>query len=255
MNAPTLRSTLVPALLLCIGMGGWNLGAHAQVVRCTDPATGKVSYTDGRCPSGAAVREVEPRKTPEELQREREAAAEALQRKQARQQAEAEADQAHAQRSAERERLRAAQAASAAPQPQDYARSAECARSRRQLDIVASGLSRSAHEQDVRLEAAQRQVDLDCLGPQGYAELEKARANQPRVVVTPSWGRHPSTYPNPFPNNVFPHAGVPQPPRHLTQCGDWRCTDDRGDSYPRTGPGRFPGQGGVCRSNGGQAPC
>ena len=28
----------------------------------------------------------------------------------------------------------------------------------------------------MQLEAAQRQMDLDCLGPQGYAELERARA-------------------------------------------------------------------------------
>lgn len=254
MNAPTLRPAPFSALLLCLGMVGFALGAQAQVVRCTDPASGKVTYTDGTCPTGASVREVEPRKAPEDLQRERESAAEALQRKQERQQAEAEAEQAQAQRNAERERQRAAQAASAAPQPHDYARSAECARSRRQLDIVASGLARSPYEQDVRFEAAQRQVDLDCLGPQGYAELERARANQPRVVVTPAWGRHPSAHPNPFPN-PFPHAGAPQPPRQLTQCGDWRCTDNRGDTYPRVGPGRFPGQGGVCRSNGGQAPC
>jgi hypothetical protein len=115
--------------------------------------------------------------------------------------------------------------------------------------MVAAGLSRSTHEQELRLEAAQRQVDLDCLGPQGYAEVEKARANQPRVVVVPP-SRHRPLYPDPF-----PQAGTPQPPPRLTQCGDFRCTDNLGNTYPRAGPGRFPGPGGVCRSNGGQAPC
>lgn len=230
-------------LLVCLGTAGLGLGAQAQVVRCTDARTGKVTYTDGACASGSATHEVEARKSPEELQREREIAAEALERKQQRLQAEADAEQAEARRSAERDRSRATQ-------PQDYARSAECARSRRQLDIVASGLARTPYEQDMRLEAAQRQVDLDCLGPQGYAEVEKARSNQPRVLVVPPSARYPSGYPSPF-----PHAGPPQPPRSLVQCGDWRCTDNRGDTYPRTGPGRFPGQGGVCRSNGGQAPC
>ena len=235
----------LPHLLLCICAALLGTAAQAQVLRCTDARTGKVTYTDGECSGGTSVREVEARKTPQELQQERELAAEALERKQQRLQAESAAVELDARRAAERDRAKAAQAAAAAPQPQDYARSPECARSRRNLDLVASGLSRSTYEQDVRLEAAQRQVDMDCLGPQGYAEVEKARANQPRVVVVPP--RYPSAFPPAYP--------APQPPPRLTQCGDFRCTDNQGNTYPRTGPGRFPGPGGVCRSNGGQAPC
>ena len=236
---------------ILIGLcAAWMLAsAQAQVVRCTDARTGKVTYTDGVCQGGAAAREVEPRKSPAELQQERELAAEALERKQQRLQAEATAAETDALRNAERDRARAAQAAAAAPQPQDYARSPECARSRRNLDMVASGLSRSTYEQELRLEAAQRQVDLDCLGPQGYAEVEKARANQPRVVVVPSVGNRP-LYPDPF-----PQVGRPPPPPRLTQCGDFSCTDSQGNRYPRAGPGRLPGPAGVCRSAGGQAPC
>lgn len=237
------------ALLLCVCAAWWGVAAQAQVVRCTDPRTGKVTYTDGACTGGAAAREVEARKTPEELQLEREQAAEALERKQQRLQAEATAAETEARRDAERDRARAARAAATGPQPQDYARSPECARSRRNFDMVAAGLSRSTYEQELRLEAAQRQVDLDCLGPQGYAEVEKARANQPRVVVVPP-SRHRPLYPDPF-----PPVGTPQTPPRLTQCGDFRCTDNQGNTYPRAGPGRFPGPGGVCRSNGGQAPC
>ena len=114
---------------------------------------------------------------------------------------------------------------------------------------MASSLSRSSYDQELRLEAAQRQMDLDCLGPQGYAELEKNRAAQPRVVVVPP-SRHRPLFPDPFPK-----TGPVQPQPRLTQCGDFRCTDNLGNTYPRTGPGRFPGPGGVCRSNGGQAPC
>lgn len=218
-----------------------SLSAQAQVVRCTDARTGKVTYTDGSCASGTTAHEVEARKTPAELQQERDQAALALERKQQRLESEATAAEQEARRAAEQDRARAARSAAAAPQPQDYARSPECARSRRNLDLIASGLSRSTYEQELRLEAAQRQVDMDCLGPQGYAEVEKARANQPRVVVVPP--RHP-----------FPPTH-PSPPPRLVQCGDWRCTDNQGNTYPRTGPGRFPGPGGVCRSNGGQAPC
>ena len=201
-----LRWGLLSTALLLL-----SLSAQAQVVRCTDARTGKVTYTDGSCASGTTAHEVEARKTPAELQQEREQAAEALERKQQRLETEATAAEQDARRAAEQDRARAARTAAAAPQPQDYARSPECARSRRNLDLVASGLSRSTHEQELRLEAAQRQVDMDCLRP--------------------------------------------TPPPRLVQCGDWRCTDNQGNTYPRTGPGRFPGPGGVCRSNGGQAPC
>ena len=236
-------------LITCAYLGGLALGAQAQVVRCTDARTGQVTYTDGSCAGGSAAREVESRKTPQDIALERAQAAEALERKQQRLETEALAAQTDALRNAERDRSRAAQAAATAPQPQDYARSAACVRSRRNLDIVANSIMRSARDQAVQMAAAQQQADLDCLGPQGYADVAKARANQPSVVVVPSY-RAPSAYPNPFPN-----VGRPAPPPRLTQCGDFRCTDNQGNSYPRTGPGRFPGPGGTCRSSGGQAPC
>ncbi|MES2610557.1 MAG: DUF4124 domain-containing protein [Pseudomonadota bacterium] len=233
-------------------LAGLCLGAQAQVIRCTDARTGKVTYTDGICSSGEAAREVEPRRTPEEILLDRQLSAEALDRKQQRLQAENEAAQADAQRAADLQRARAANA----PLPQDYARSPECARSRRAYDLLAGESPRSTQEHAQRLEAAQRQMDLDCLGPQGYAEIERARAAQPRVVVVPP--RYGPGYPAPYPPAVFPQPfpTVPRPPPpRLTQCSDYRCTDNQGNTYPRNGPGRFPGQGGVCRSNGGQAPC
>lgn len=241
------------AILCCLCLAALGSAAQAQVTRCTDAHTGKVSYTDGACSSGEAAREVEPRRTPEEILLDRQLSAEALERKQQRLQAENEAAQADAQRAADVQRARAANA----PLPQDYARSPECARSRRNYDLLAGEGPRSTQEHGQRLEAAQRQMDLDCLGPQGYAEIERARAAQPRVVVVPP--RYGIGYPAPYPPPaVFPQPfpTTPQrPPPRLTQCSDYRCTDNQGNTYPRNGPGRFPGQGGVCRSNGGQAPC
>ncbi|EJE49482.1 hypothetical protein PMI14_05961 [Acidovorax sp. CF316] len=238
-----LRPTLFGLFL-----AGLCLGAQAQVIRCTDARTGKVTYTDGACSSGEATREVEPRRTPEEILLDRQLSAEALERKQQRLQAENDAAQAEARRAEDRNRARAANA----PLQQDYARSPECARSRRNYDMLAGEGPRSTQEYGQRLEAAQRQMDLDCLGPQGYAEVERARAAQPRVVVVPprySPGYPPAVFPQPFPTTPQP------PPPRLTQCSDYRCTDNQGNTYPRNGPGRFPGPGGVCRSNGGQAPC
>ncbi|MBP7883374.1 MAG: DUF4124 domain-containing protein, partial [Acidovorax sp.] len=155
---PIVRNCLAAcAVLVCFT-------AQAQVLRCTDARTGQVTYTDGTCPGAASVREVEPRKTPQEIQLEREQAAQALARKQQQLQAEAVTRQIDADRDARRERELAAGAPRPAARPQDYARSAECARSRRNLDVVL-GSADGTYEQNLRVEAAQRQVDLDCLGP------------------------------------------------------------------------------------------
>ena len=215
---PIVRNCLAAcAVLVCFT-------AQAQVLRCTDARTGQVTYTDGNCPGAASVREVEPRKTPQEIQREREQAAEALERKHQQQQVEAATRQIDADRDARREREQAERAARPAARPQDYARSAECARSRRNLDVVASSAG-GTYDQNLRIETAQRQVDLDCLGPEAYAELEKARAARqepaPPVVVIPP--RHP----------VYSRPPPPPPPRRITQCNVFRCYDDQGNSYPR----------------------
>ena len=71
---PIVRNCLAAcAVLVCFT-------AQAQVLRCTDARTGQVTYTDGTCPGAASVREVEPRKTPQEIQLEREQATQALAR-------------------------------------------------------------------------------------------------------------------------------------------------------------------------------
>lgn len=227
--------------------------AAAQVLRCTDPQTGQVTYTDGACTRGTRAQEVQPRQSPEEIAEERRRAAEALEHKQQRAQQEAAAAQARAQADADRQRQEAAQAAARRPTAADYARSPECARSRRALDMVANGIARSDYEQTLRLEAAQRQVDLDCLGPEGAAEVQKARAAQPRIVVVPPVVQPAPVYRAPLP--AAPTAPANPSSRYLTQCNDFRCTDNHGATYPRAGAARFPGPGGVCASQGGSAPC
>jgi len=211
------RHVLLGLCVACLGAG-----AQAQVVRCTDAATGKVTYTDGSCAGGATAREVEARKTPEQIQQEREQAAEALARKQQRVQIENAAAETEALRNAQRDRAR--------PTPsQDYARSPECARSRRNLDMALSGSGGATYEQNMRVEAAQRQVDLDCLGPQAYTEMEKARGARPfipaPVVVAPPYypvRPHPTPVPTPTPA-----------PKKFTQCNVFRCYDGQGNSTPR----------------------
>lgn len=214
--------TRAPHLLVCLCLAWIGVGAQAQVVRCTDAVTGKVTYTDGQCAGGTTAREVEPRKTPQEIQQEREQAAEALAHKQQRLQAENTAAETEALRNAQRDRARPAKS-------QDYARSPECARSRRNLDVILTSASGGTYEQTLRAEAAQRQVDLDCLGPDGYAEVERARAARPItpapvVVAPPYYPARPRPTPVPTPT---------PPPKKFTQCNVFRCYDGQGNSYPR----------------------
>lgn len=231
----------MPSLLLrslvCCATALLCLGAQAQVVRCTDARTGQVTYTDGACAGGATAHEVEPRKTAEELHQERAQAAEALERKQQRLEQEA----AAARLQAEREALRQREQAARTPPRPDYTRSPECQRSRRQWQELNDAQIREPLVHHPALDAAQRQMDLDCLGPEGYAEMERARASQrPPIVVVP--GARP--------------AYVPPPPRpRLTHCTEFTCFDAQGKAYPRAGPGRLPGPDGTCRSAGGRAPC
>ena len=200
--------------------------ASAQVLRCTDARTGKVTYTDAACDGGAQSREVQPRKSPEELAQERAQGEEAAQRMRERLATEAAAAQQRETQQAreEREARRAQQGASAA----DYANSAACANARRALDAVAASTSRSADDASARLETAQRQMDFSCLGPEGYARAEAARANRPQVVVVqpPAWPVHPRP----------PHR--PNRP-YIKECTSFTCTDNNGKRYPRTGRGSF----------------
>ncbi|MDD2547750.1 MAG: DUF4124 domain-containing protein, partial [Burkholderiaceae bacterium] len=187
--------------------------------------------TDGACASAALVHEIEPRKTPEQLQQERQQARDALERQARQQQADNAAADAEARRQSERDRARAAQAHAQAPGPWDGARSAACAQARRQLERVGSDLARSPYEQDLRLQSAQRQFDLDCLGPQGAIEIEKARAAQPRIIG-PAW---PLTVPQ---RPVTPAPAVAPTPRGAVQCNVFRCTDEQGQVFPPSGPRR-----------------
>lgn len=232
-----MPARILRPLLLCAAALLWQ-AAPAQVVRCTDASTGKVTYTDGGCTTGATAREVEPRKSPEEIRQERAQAAEALERKQQRLETEAAATRLQAEREALRERG----AVSTSPPRPDYARSPECQRSRRQWQELNEAQAREPLVHNPALDAAQRQMDLDCLGPEGYAEMERLRAAQrPPLVVVPGAR---STY-------------IPQTPRRprLTHCSEFTCFDTEGKGYPRAGPGRLPGPDGVCRSSGGRAPC
>ena len=191
-----------------------SLTAAAQVVRCTDARTGAVTYTDGDCYPGARAREVQARQSAEAIAQERSQAAQALAEKQQRLQIESAAQQLEAERQAQRQREQAARATAAQIPPQAYARSAECARSRRNFDVAASSAASLRYDQDAPMQAAQRQMELDCLGPEGYANVEKNRPPPPPIVVYPPPRWYPPSWsppPRPAPPRPFV-APAPTPP-------------------------------------------
>jgi hypothetical protein len=204
-----LRPALALAIAACCA-----LPAAAQVMRCTDPATGKVTYTDGDCRHGEAAREVEARKSPQEIEQEREQAAEALERKHERQQIEAR------QRREAQQAERAARPAAGS----DPALSMECQRARKSLQDVLATMGQGMYDEQARLDAAQRQADLACLSPAEYARAERSRGYR----ATPS-----QPYYGPPVVVVPPRPAVPAPRREITHCNVFRCYDAQGNTYPR----------------------
>ncbi|EJE49483.1 hypothetical protein PMI14_05962 [Acidovorax sp. CF316] len=153
------------------------LGAQAQVTRCTDARTGKVAYTDGTCNSGEATHAVTIRPAPEEVLRQQRLDAEALERSRQRLQADSGTAPSDAQRAAD---LQPA-LADYAPRQYDYARSPGCAGSRGAYDLLRIQQDhRSTREYGPLKEAAQQRMDMDCMGPEAYAERERQREQDRR---------------------------------------------------------------------------
>lgn len=214
MHAPSqTAATLALAIAAC-----GALPAAAQVMRCTDAATGKVTYTDGDCRRGEAAREVEARKSPQEIAQEREQATEALERKHERQQAEA------GQRREELQAERAARSAQPPAASYDPAQSLECQRARKNLQDLLPTLGQGLYDEQTRLDAAQRQADLACLSPADYARTERSRGYR-SIYTSPYYTR---------PTVVVPPRPMPAPPqREIANCNVFRCYDGKGNTYPR----------------------
>lgn len=219
MHLPQLTRTartgvraVLPALL------AFPLLVSAQVMRCTDPATGKVTYTNAECERGTASKQVEARKSAEQIQQEREQAAQALAARRERDQAESHSP---AQPRGGADNPRTATAAGSDP-----AYSVQCQQARRALQEVNASLGRGMYDEQSRLDQAQRQADLACLSPAAYSEAERSRSPQ-RTAAYP-------TYPYYTPPVVVaPRPPRPQPAPAITNCNVFRCYDGKGNTYPR----------------------
>ena len=192
------RLLLVSVLFGCAAV-------QAQVVKCTDSRTGKVTYSDSGCSGSEVGQQVQARKSAQELADER-AQAEAARQRYAAPTPSSQAQQAAPMRQEQ------------APQ-RDYASTFECRQAQRDIDIARGSVTASQSEKLTNVAAAQRKADLACLGPTGYREAEAARA-EARERAKERRARAP---------------GV------ITHCDPGGCNDNYGNRYHRAGPNLVSG--------------
>lgn len=206
------QATLLTALLACAAGG-----VSAQVVRCTDARTGRVTYTNGSCGAGENRVQVQEAPSAEELQRDRAQAAAAIERKN-QQMASEESERRSREQQRERER-EARERAQARQAPSGSVDSPACQQARRRLDAILAEASPDPATWGSRSQAAQRQMEMACLGPQAYEQLQQSRTLQPNAVNRP-W-------------IVAPPRPLPQPPAApITGCNVFRCYDRNGGVHP-----------------------
>lgn len=195
---------LLPALLLFGCAAG-----YAQVVKCTDSRTGKVTYSDSGCSGHEVGKQVQARKTLQELEVERA-------------QAEAERQRYAATSPVSQDQQAVPKRREQVPQ-RDYASTFECRQAQRDIDIARGSVTASRSEKLTKVAAAQRKADLACLGPAGYREAEGARAEARERAKE----RRART------------GGV------ITHCDPGGCNDNYGNRYHRAGP-NLVGGGKTC---------
>lgn len=211
--------------------------AQSQVIKCTDPRTGRVTFSDSPCASGQSGVEVAPRRTPEEIQADQERADQANERK-SRQQAE------DRQRAAE---LTAAAPAAPAPQPQQSnpANSNACRQAQRDLETIASSITGSEEHRRNRINAATVRVNASC-----GMQTEMIQPPSQVLVAPPRYRPIAPPLVRPLPQPIQ------QGPRNITGCDGATCRDAQGGIYHRNGPSTMTGpNGAACHKNGAQWIC
>lgn len=128
-----------------------SAGVQAQVIKCTHPKTGKITYASTPCEAGHASKLIEDVKSTDEILAERQRAAEANGR-------------LNRNRPAEPEGQRFAQPAAAPvpPAPTVAPPSYECLRAQRDLETISSIRTGSEEERRNRINAANVKVNILC---------------------------------------------------------------------------------------------
>lgn len=198
--------------------------AQAQVMRCIDAKTGEVTYTNGRCISGEMSTQIQAAQSAEELAAERANASKALERSKAEMaRDEAQRRQREELERKEREAAERAQARTGA----NLENTAACRQARERYNTILAESNPDPATWGERSQAAQAQMEMNCLGAAAYQQLQQSRALQPNAINRPQWG-----YGRP-PHGYTPARPVPsQPPAKIVNCNVFRCYDNRGGVHP-----------------------
>lgn len=151
--------------LFCVGLFLVAAAAQAQVHRCTDEKTGKVTYTDTPCAASAKGAQIERARSPEAMELERERAQIARERFLLEQ-----------EKRAQREQAATAPSTQQVAAPPSRADSYDCQVAKQNLGV---GIDR-----DSRMKS-QRAYEAACFGDNAAA-IEKARAGATQIHVRPA---------------------------------------------------------------------
>ncbi len=154
--------------------------AASQVYKCPDPANNRTVYSDKPC-AGDGV-QLERKRSQAEIEYDRQKAAAEYQKFQSSQQREAAREQA-----ARRPTYQQPQQASAAP----TTRSPECSRAQRDLEFASSSVTGSSEARSAAVAAANRKVDLECLGAARAGAIRAAEAGAPKITNVYEGGGKP----------------------------------------------------------------
>lgn len=172
---------LLPGLLvtlLCLGTS-----AHAQVQRCTDLKSGRVTYTNGSCISGEASVQVQQAQTPQQIADERAKALAAVSRSQTEM---AKNEQLREQQA--REDNAAAQRQLAQTKSNQGPGSAACAQATQAYNAVLAEKDPDPDTWGNRGFAAQQKMEMSCMSAADYQQLQQARVLRPNAINRPWYG-------------------------------------------------------------------
>lgn len=194
-----------------------SLAAQAQVIKCTNPKTGAVTFSDAPCDSGQGGVVVQKRRSAGEIEADNQRAAEANERKYQQQAVE----QDRQVRSPPQERPMQQQ-----NQP-DKSQSLACQRAQRDHEVISSSITGTEEHRRNRINASTVSVNAAC--------GTRTEMIQPPTVLQ-----------RPIHNRVVV----------MSHCGSGFCQDGQGRVYHQNGPDHLTGPGGIsCVRAGGSWAC
>ena len=192
-----------------------TFAAQGQVIKCTNPKTGAVTFSDVPCETGQGGVVVQQRRSDQEIRADNQRAAEANERK-------------YQQRAAEQDK-QPQFAQQERPQQQrqpDKSQSHACQQAKRDLDVVSSSVTGSEDQRRNRINASTVSVNAAC-------GTRTEMIQPPPVMVQP--GRQPARS----------HTV------EMSHCVPGFCYDGKGGVYHRNGPDHMTGpNGSSCNRSG-----